>query len=147
VVMMLGITAVFLALAEILGKKKEGRVHSLRIALVMGFFQLFAIIPGISRSGSTIVGGLLGGLTREAAARFSFLMAIPAIGGATVFVLKDYEELFVEQISLSVLAVGFFSSVVVSFLCMHGMLKYLRNRSLWVFVAYLALVNLFFFLF
>ncbi|MGE3279198.1 MAG: undecaprenyl-diphosphate phosphatase [Candidatus Altimarinota bacterium] len=141
VVMMLGVTAVFLAIAEIFGKRQEGKVNSIKTALVMGLFQVLAVTPGISRSGSTIVGGLLGGLTREAAARFSFLMAIPAIGGATVFILKDYEELFVEQISLSVLSVGFFSSVVMSFLCMHGMLKYLRHRSLWVFVAYLVLIN------
>lgn len=140
VVMMLGVTAVLLASAEIFGRKTEGKLHSVKIALMMGFFQLMAIIPGISRSGSTIVGGLLGGLTREAAARFSFLMAIPAIGGATVYVLKDYNELFLEQITWSVLAIGFLSSVIVSFLCVYGMLKFLRNRSLWVFVIYLVTV-------
>lgn len=146
VVMMLGVTAVFLALAEIFGKRTEGKVHSVKIALLMGVFQLFAITPGISRSGSTIVGGLLGGLTREAAARFSFMMAIPAIAGATVFVLKDYEELFIEAVSPGVLIIGFFTSMVVSFLCMYGMLKYLRNRSLWVFVVYLVAVNAYYFL-
>jgi undecaprenyl-diphosphatase len=137
---------VFLAIAEIFGKKTEGKVNSVKVALVMGLFQVLAVTPGISRSGSTIVGGLLGGLTREAAARFSFLMAIPAIAGATIFVLKDYEEFFLENISFGVLAAGFFSSMVVSFLCMYGMLKYLRNRSLWAFVIYLLAVNLYFFL-
>jgi len=146
VVMMLGVTAVFLATAEIFGKKTEGKVNSVKVALVMGLFQVLAVTPGISRSGSTIVGGLLGGLTREAAARFSFLMAIPAIAGATVFVLKDYEQLLQESTSISVLVVGFLSSMVVSFICMYGMLKFLRNRSLWVFVLYLVGVNLYFFL-
>jgi len=146
VVMMLAVTAAFLAFAEIFGKRKEEKVNSVKTALVMGLFQVLALTPGVSRSGSTIVGGLLGGLTREAAARFSFLMAIPAIGGATVFILKDYKTFFVEQISFSVLAVGFFSSMVMSFLCMHGMLKFLRNRSLWVFVVYLLLLNAIYFL-
>jgi undecaprenyl-diphosphatase len=146
VVMMLAVTAVFLAIAEIFGKKTEGKVNSVKVALVMGLFQVLAVTPGISRSGSTIVGGLLGGLTREAAARFSFLMAIPAIAGATIFVLKDYEEFFLENISFGVLATGFLSSMVVSFLCMYGMLKYLRSRSLWIFVVYLLAVNLYFFL-
>ena len=60
-----------------------------RTALFVGLFQAFAIIPGISRSGSTIAGGLLNGLSRPDAARFSFLIALPAIGGATVLQMKD----------------------------------------------------------
>jgi len=141
VVFMLGITALLLAVAEILGKKVEGRVHSLKVAIVMGCFQVMAVIPGISRSGSTIVGGLLGGVKREAAARFAFLMAIPAIAGATIFLVKDLFTDGLDQVAPIALAAGFLSSAVVSFLCIWGMLSFLRKRSLWWFVGYLVIVN------
>lgn len=148
VVYMLGVTAFFLALAELLGKKTEGKVHSLKVAFLMGCFQVMAVIPGISRSGSTMVGGLLGGLKREAAARFAFLMAVPAIGGALVFLMKDFfdPDAAVQAVDASVLLVGFLASVVASFVCMYGMLKFLRKRSLWAFVFYLLVLNLLWFL-
>jgi undecaprenyl-diphosphatase len=143
VIFMLAITALLLATAEVLGKKTQGKVHSLKVALVMGLFQVLAVIPGISRSGSTIVGGLLGGLKREAAARFAFLMAVPAIGGATVFLLKDMfdPEMTVQAVETIPLLAGFAASIIASFICMYGMLKFLRRRSLWWFVGYLVLVN------
>lgn len=142
VIMMLGLTAVLLGTAELLGKKTKGMVQKFSVALLMGCFQVLALIPGVSRSGSTMVGGLLGGLKREAAARFAFLMAVPAIAGATVFLAKDVLELGAEQVSVGALALGFVSSALVSFACMWGMLQYLRKQSLWVFVAYLLLVVL-----
>jgi len=141
VVFMLALTAFLLALSEVLGKKVEGKVHSLKVALLMGCFQVMAVIPGVSRSGSTIVGGLLGGLKREAAARFAFLMAIPAIGGATLFLLKDVFTEGVGLVDWSLLAIGFVSSALVSFFCIWGMLKFLQRRSLWWFVAYLVILN------
>lgn len=140
VIFMLGLTAFLLATAEVLGKRTEGKVHSLKVALLMGCFQVMAVIPGISRSGSTMVGGLLGGLKREAAARFAFLMAVPSIAGATVFLLKDLFETGPEAVSWTALGVGFVSSAVMSLVCMWGMLKFLRRRSLWWFVAYLVLL-------
>lgn len=90
-----------------------------------------------------MVGGLLGGLKREAAARFAFLMAVPAIGGATIFLLKDLfdPEMTVQAVETIPLLAGFLASILASFICMYGMLKFLRKRSLWVFVAYLVLVN------
>jgi len=145
VVMMLGVTAVFLALAELIGKRKEPRVDSLKTALMMGCFQVMALIPGVSRSGSTIVGGLFGGLKREAAARFAFLMAIPAIGGALVFLINDLVEVGVKGVGVVPLVVGFVSSVLVSFGAMYGMLRFLRTRSLWWFVGYLVVVNVLWF--
>ena len=141
VVFMLAVTAFLLALSEVLGKKVEGKVQSLKVALLMGCFQVMAVIPGVSRSGSTIVGGLLGGLKRDAAARFSFLMAIPAIGGATIFLLKDVLTEGMGVVPLGPLLLGFVSSMLVSFVCIWGMLKFLQRRSLWWFVVYLILVN------
>ncbi|MDF2379764.1 MAG: undecaprenyl-diphosphate phosphatase [Candidatus Gracilibacteria bacterium] len=146
VVMMLGVTAVFLAMAELIGKRQNKQLKSFGVALLMGVFQVLAVIPGVSRSGSTIVGGLLGNLTREEAARFAFLMAIPAIGGAMVFLSKDLLEAFgssttVGTLGVEHLMVGFFTSMVASFGCIYGMLHFLRKRSLWWFVGYLALLN------
>lgn len=143
VIFMLALTALLLAVAEVLGKKTEGKMHSLKVALMMGCFQVMAVIPGVSRSGSTIVGGLLGGMKREAAARFAFLMAVPAIGGATVFLLKDLfdPEMAIQSIEMTTLLAGFIASIFASFICMYGMLKFLQRRSLWWFVGYLVIVN------
>ncbi|MFO0919043.1 MAG: undecaprenyl-diphosphate phosphatase [Planctomycetaceae bacterium] len=84
------VTAIFLLLGQKLasGKYTE-RDQPWATAFVVGCFQAIALVPGISRSGSTIAGGLLTGLQRIAAAKFSFLMAIPAIGGATLLEAKD----------------------------------------------------------
>lgn len=145
---MLALTAFFLALAEVLGKKNLAGITKVKTAFVMGMFQVLAVIPGVSRSGSTIVGGLLGGLDRQAAARFAFLMAVPAIGGATVFLVKDFfdPEAGIQAVSTAALTAGFLSSMIASFVCMYGMLAFLRRRSLWWFVGYLVLVNAWFLL-
>lgn len=142
VVALLLVTAFFLASAELFGSQEKKVMRSYFVALLMGFFQLLAILPGISRSGSTIVGGLLGGLTRETAARFAFLMAIPAIFGATIYMLKDFQIMMAEQISLLVLLTGFSSSAVASLLVVMAMMKFVRSRSLWWFVVYLVAVNI-----
>jgi undecaprenyl-diphosphatase len=100
----------------------------------MGLVQAFAIIPGISRSGSTIVVGLRRGLSAEAAASFSFLLSIPAILGALVLKLPDLEE---EQ---SLTGTEMVLSLAVSFsvgLAALGLLVWLtRRRRLWVFAPY-----------
>ena len=87
---MMIIVAVLLALAEWVGKK-ERSMEQLGIgdALAVGFAQVLALVPGSSRSGSTIMGGLFGGLTRETAARFSFLLSIPAIAASGLLELKE----------------------------------------------------------
>lgn len=87
------VTAAFLAIGQKYGAATRplGELR-LRDALVVGVFQSFALLRGISRSGSTIAGGLLTGLRREDAAAFSFLIAIPVIGGATVLLGKDLWE-------------------------------------------------------
>lgn len=103
-------------------------------AMWMGLVQAFAIIPGISRSGSTIVVGLRRGLSAEAAASFSFLLSIPAILGALVLKLPDLEE---EQ---SLTGTEMALSLAVSFgvgLAALGLLVWLtRRRRLWVFAPY-----------
>ena len=145
VVMMLGVTAILLALAETIGRRTQSGVSSIKNAFLIGFFQVLAVIPGISRSGSTIVGGLLGNLEREAAAKFAFLMAIPAIAGATIFLSGDLLEIGWGNggvVTPGPLMVGLLASMISSFACVHGMLRFLKTRSLWWFIAYLVLMNL-----
>lgn len=95
-------------------------------ALVVGVAQAVAIIPGISRSGSTIAGGLYLGLDRALAARFAFLLAIPAIGGAAVLQMRDLAALKPE-ILLAVF-LGTATAAVVGFVCVKWMLSIVRKR-------------------
>ncbi|HLM61613.1 MAG TPA: undecaprenyl-diphosphate phosphatase, partial [Pyrinomonadaceae bacterium] len=82
--------AIMLALAEFVGKqRKEVADFGLLDAIVVGFAQVLALIPGASRSGSTIMGGLFAGQKREAAARFSFLLSIPAITASGLLELRE----------------------------------------------------------
>ena len=101
-------------------------------SLVIGFAQAAAIAPGISRSGSTISAGLLLGLNREAAARFSFLLAIPAVFGAFIFSIKEAQA---NMFNFTFLA-GLISSFIFSYLAIKFLLGYLQRGSLKVFGAY-----------
>jgi undecaprenyl-diphosphatase len=101
-------------------------------AAVIGCAQAIAIIPGISRSGATITAGLLQGLTREDAARFSFLMSVPIILGAGILKLPEISHI---QNQASLL-VGFLSSTIFGFLAIKYMLKYIANKSFAVFAWY-----------
>ena len=110
---------------------------TLKDALTIGVAQAVAVIPGTSRAGITIAAGLFRNLTRESAARFSFMLATPVIGGAT---LKKGVELwksgFPAGISAQDFAVGFVVSAVVGYAAITFLLRYLQVRTLKIFVAY-----------
>lgn len=110
-------------------------------ALVIGVAQAFALFPGISRSGSTIGAGLLRGLDRGSAARFSFLMSIPIMIGAGLFEGRHLVgmENFGEKIVP--IALGFVAAAVVGFLSIRWLLGYLAHRSLRAFSLYCAIVG------
>jgi undecaprenyl-diphosphatase len=95
-------------------------------AVAVGLLQSAALVPGISRSGSTIVGGLARGLTREAAARFSFLLSIPAILGAAVYEIPKAS--LVSGDSVTNYALGFLAAFVVGFAAIAVVLRCLANR-------------------
>jgi len=95
--------------------------------------QALALVPGTSRSGITISAGLFMGVSREAAARFSFLLSIPAILGAGVLKLG---ELDAAGESAAELAVGFGASAVAGFLAVSALIRLLRTRTLWPFIWY-----------
>lgn len=111
-------------------------------ALGIGFAQAFAILPGISRSGSTIAAGLACGLSREEAAAFSFLLAIPAIGGAAL--LETVSVLGGEPIStpLAMLVAGALLAAVVGWLSLHWLLKVLQRGQLNWFACWCVLVGI-----
>jgi len=129
--------AAILWLADQLGRKSDGidRI-TFRLAAVIGLAQSIALVPGISRAGITISAGLFAGLTREAAARFSFLMATPIIAGAGVFEgLKLLRGEAGVDVQAAPLVVGMIAALVAGLAAIHLMLRYLRTRSYAIFVA------------
>ncbi|CRI56848.1 undecaprenyl-diphosphate phosphatase [Pseudomonas sp. CCOS 191] len=105
--------------------------HALKIGLV----QCLAMIPGTSRSGSTIIGGLLFGLSRKAATEFSFFLAMPTMVGAAVYSGYKYRDLF-QPGDLPVFAIGFVVSFIFAMIAVRGLLKFIANHSYAVFAWY-----------
>lgn len=137
VVVMLVAVAIVMLLAERAGRQSGG-LHDIRLgrAVIIGLAQAVALVPGTSRSAITISAGLFGGLTREAATRFSFLMAVPIIAGAGAVRLLDLFESPPASDEVVPLVIGFATSFVVGLLAIRFMLRYLRNHSLMPFVIY-----------
>jgi undecaprenyl-diphosphatase len=110
-------------------------------AIVVGCAQACALVPGTSRSGSTILGGLVRGLTREAAARFSFLLSIPSVFAAGVFeLIEARHELMASSHDAAKLAVGVVVAGVVGYATIRWLLGYLRSRTMGVFIVYRLLL-------
>ncbi|MFQ5576668.1 MAG: undecaprenyl-diphosphatase UppP [Anaerolineae bacterium] len=107
-----------------------------RDGLLIGLAQAAAIAPGISRSGATIAAGLAVGLQRQAAARFSFLLALPVIIGAGVFQLQEVVRVGANGAQMLALAIGFAAAALSGYACIHFLLAYVRRRSLYLFAAY-----------
>lgn len=138
---MMIVVALGLALAEAVGsQRKELRQFGLVDALVVGFSQVLALIPGASRSGSTIMGGLFAGQKREAAARFSFLLMIPAITASGLLQLKEALHLLSKDDFIS-LAVGTVVAGIVGYLSIWFLLAFLKKRSTAIFIIYRIIVG------
>ena len=130
------VMALFLALAECFGprlKQLEGVTS--RDGFVVGLAQALAVIPGVSRSGSTLTASLFDGWKRADAARFSFLLGIPAISIAGLVELKSALSLGSGAGPLP-LVVGILSAAVVSWLAIDWLLRFLQRNSTWIFVGY-----------
>ncbi|MFP6847121.1 MAG: undecaprenyl-diphosphate phosphatase [Pseudomonas sp.] len=104
-------------------------------ALKIGFAQCLAMIPGTSRSGATIIGGLLFGLSRKAATEFSFFLAMPTMVGAAVYSGYEYRDLF-KASDLPVFAIGFVTSFIFAMIAVRALLKFIGNHSYAVFAWY-----------
>jgi len=142
VAVMLAIGAGILWLADRAGRHADdvGRV-TFPIAFGIGVAQAVALVPGISRSGISISAGLFAGLTREAAARFSFLMATPVTAGAGVWeALKLVRGESAVDVSTGPLVVGVVASLIFGVLAIEVTLRYLRSHPVTVFVAYRLVV-------
>ncbi len=133
---MLIVIALLLTAAEIVGKQRKDIRHlGLSDAIVQGFCQVLALMPGASRSGSTIMGGLFIGEKRETAARFSFLLSIPAITASGLLELRKALKILPPD-SLVPLLVGTIVSGIVGYLAIWGLLAFLRKNTTAVFVIY-----------
>jgi len=139
VALLLCVTGGILLLPRLIPKKTD-RPVTLRSALTMGFGQAFAILPGISRSGTTIVSGMLSGVNSSKAAEFSFLLAIPAISGAVVLSLADLESI---DSSLAVpYLVGGMVSFVSGLIAVYAVLSSIRKGKFEYFAYYCIAVGL-----
>ncbi|MCA1629708.1 MAG: UDP-diphosphatase [Acidobacteria bacterium] len=128
--------ALLLAVAEKVGSQRRGMSElGLRDALAVGCSQVLSLIPGASRSGSTIMGGLFAGEKRETAARFSFLLSIPAIAASGLLELKEAMHKLPEGSALP-LVVATVTAGVVGYASIWLLLKYLRTHSTAVFIFY-----------
>jgi undecaprenyl-diphosphatase len=127
--------AVLLVIAEIVGKQKRDlKTIKASDAITVGIAQVFALIPGFSRSGSTICGGLFAGLTREAAARFSFLLSIPAIAASGLLELP--KALHSANTNWTSLAIATLVSAITGYLSIAFLLNYLKRHTTFLFVGY-----------
>jgi undecaprenyl-diphosphatase len=128
------VMALLLGLAEKVGSRKRG-FDSLQIqdGILVGLGQMLAIVPGVSRSGSTLTTALFLGLERQAAARFSFLLGIPTLTIATLYQsIKAFSNI---DTSIALL-VGIVSTFIFSYLSIAFLLRFLQRNTSWVFVWY-----------
>ncbi|MGL5034342.1 MAG: undecaprenyl-diphosphate phosphatase, partial [Microcystaceae cyanobacterium] len=131
------VMSLLLALAEKIGTHRRP-YEKLRWqdGVILGAAQALAIIPGVSRSGSTLTAGLFINLDRETAARFSFLLGIPAITLAGLVEIKDVFKMGLAGETLFPLIIGIISAAVFSYLSIAWLLDFLKKQSTWIFVWY-----------
>ncbi len=121
---------------------------SIKEIFFVGLMQTLALFPGVSRSGSTISAGLFTGLSRDSAARFSFLVGLPAVAGAGLLALKDLAEGGLNSDSSIIpLFLGFITSFIVGYLAIDFMIKFLKNHNLMGFIVYRVVLAIFLLLF
>jgi len=131
------VMALLLALAEKVGShRRPFEALGWQDGLVMGLAQALAVIPGVSRSGSTLTAGLFINLDRAAAARFSFLLGIPAIVLAGLVELRGVLKTGISSEVLFPLVIGVISATIFSYLAIAWLIQFLQKRSTWVFVWY-----------
>ena len=132
--------SMLMVVAELFGKRVfTEKSITAKSALAIGLVQVLALLPGFSRSGSTISAGMLTGLTRIKAARFSFLMSVPLVLSAGVYELTKNFNL-ITSISPQVFVLGFLTSFVFGVVVIKFLLSYLSKHSLMIFVAYRLLL-------
>jgi undecaprenyl-diphosphatase len=130
------VMALLLGASELIGRRKRDFSNlGMGDGILVGLAQALALVPGVSRSGSTLTAGLFLGLQRETAARFSFLLGMPAILLAGLVSLKDVLE-GAQSVSLVPLIGGLLAAVVSSYLAIAWLIEFLKKHSAWAFVWY-----------
>ncbi|MBX3051017.1 MAG: undecaprenyl-diphosphatase UppP [Caldilineaceae bacterium] len=137
------LTALILVLAEVVGQRRRSfETIGWKDALWIGAAQVVSLLPGVSRSGSTMAGAMARNLDRPAAARFSFLMSVPVMLGAGVLALKDLAGMTDVAALIPPLLVGFFTAFVFGYIAIRWLITYLTRHSLYIFAGYCAVVGL-----
>ncbi len=128
------VLAILLGAAEKFGsRERDFSALKMQDGLLIGLGQMLSLAPGVSRSGSTFTTGLFLGLQRQTAARFSFLLGIPALAIATIY---QFLKEALGKIDLVVVSVGVLSTFVFSYISIAWLLRYLQTRNNWIFVWY-----------
>ncbi|PZV18941.1 MAG: undecaprenyl-diphosphatase [Pseudanabaena sp.] len=136
--------SLLLAIAELRGnRKRDFKKLTLLDGLLVGIAQAFALIPGVSRSGSTLTAGLFLNMERETAARFSFLLGLPAIMLTGAVELYTLSKSGLDFNGWLVLGAGLTSACISAFLAIFGLLRYLEKQSTWIFVWYRLVMGIF----
>jgi undecaprenyl-diphosphatase len=134
--------ALLLALAEIFAPHRRKLEHATILdSIVVGICQAGALIPGVSRSGSTLTAALGLGFKREEAARFSFLLGIPAIAAAGILEILELHKAHLDAHGWAVLGVGLVVASISAFVAIWGLMRILERFSAWPFVAYRGLLG------
>ena len=138
------ITGILLILADrcVKGQKHIGDINA-KNALAVGAFQCVALFPGISRSGSTITGGLLSGMTRETAVQYSFILGIPAILGGAVSEIKGASKEQIAAIGAPAIIVGLLVSLIVGIASIYMVRLIVKKEKFTIFSVYLFTLGLF----
>ena len=123
-------------------KRKQPSPVRLPQALLIGLAQSIAIAPGISRSGATIATGLMAGVEKEEAVRFSFILSIPAILGALAYELKNSQGFLSESVGLAPLVIGMLAALIVGILCIKLLLAIVRRGKLHYFSPYCVILGI-----
>jgi undecaprenyl-diphosphatase len=131
------VMSLLLGIAERVGTRQRNFEQlDVRDGILMGLAQTMALVPGVSRSGSTLTGGLFMGLERATAARFSFLLGIPAITLAGLVELKDVFKEGLGSAQVLPIVVGVISAAIFSYASIAWLLRFLQTQSTWVFIWY-----------
>ncbi|MEP7337937.1 MAG: undecaprenyl-diphosphatase UppP [Acidobacteriota bacterium] len=133
--------ALILWLAEQVGNKRREMEHAgMREAVVVGIAQVFALIPGSSRSGTTIAGALFAGMTRESAARFSFLLSIPAVAASGILEMREALHILSDTHMINLIVATIVSGFV-GYASIAFLISYLRRHSTYAFIGYRLIVG------
>jgi undecaprenyl-diphosphatase len=143
-------TGIVFIVVELLHKEQKYHTNHLNNmsytkSILVGLFQAIALLPGVSRSGATIIGGLLIGLQRKTAVEFSFLLALPTMFVATAYeIYKGYNDFVFD--SLTTLGIGFVVSFIFSYIAVKWFLKFVENYTFIPFGIYLILSGIGFYI-